>query len=268
MNVNGEILKGKELTKYLIENKSDLINLKKSVIKYADSFGVNQSEQNTIKAINTNYKDDVDSGIIKRTIIGNTYNWLDSHGDVHIDGLFNKSIQENQNRIMHLHDHEYKLVAKIGKPESIYEKSVNWTDLGVSKAGTTMALFMDSNISKEMNTQIFKQYLTGEIDQHSVGMQYVRIDLAINDAEEDEEYKVWNKYINTIGNRTKAEEAGYFWAVKEAKLIEISAVLQGSNELTPTIDNKQIEPSNDTHKQDNEPSNDTQRDKKTIKFYF
>jgi len=43
-------------------------------------------------------------------------------------------------------------------------------------------------------------------------------------------------------------EQGYFWAVKEAKLIEISAVLEGSNELTPTIDAKNThEPLENTH---------------------
>ena len=31
---------------------------------------------------------------------------------------------------------------------------------------------------------------------------------------------------------------GYFWAVSEGKLREISAVLMGANELTPTIPNK------------------------------
>lgn len=267
MNVNGKTLKGKELFKYLKTHKSDLIDLKKSVVKFSDSFGSNEFEKKTVKAINTNFSDDIESGVIKRTIIGNTYNWLDSHGDVHIDGLFNKSIQENHDRIKHLHDHEYKLTAKIGNPVSISEKTIAWSDLGVTKQGNTMALFMDSNISKDMNSQIFKQYLNGEIDQHSVGMQYVKIDLAINDSDEEEEYKVWNKYIDTIGNRAKAEENGYFWAVKEAKLIEISAVLEGSNELTPTIENKDIEPSDDTQDKNNEPSNDTHEEQRK-QFYL
>jgi hypothetical protein len=83
-------------------------------------------------------------------------------------------------------------------------------------------------------------------------MQYVKIDLAVNDSQYEEEYKVWSDNIDQIGNREHAEEKGYFWLVREAKLIEISAVLMGSNTLTPTIN----EPSKDTQK--NEPPQGTQ----------
>jgi hypothetical protein len=38
-----------------------------------------------------------------------------------------------------------------------------------------------------------------------------------------------------IANGEVADKKGFFWAVKEAKLIEISAVISGSNELTPTL---------------------------------
>ena len=95
-------------------------------------------------------------------------------------------------------------------------------------------------------------------------MYYVKVELAVNDAEEIEEYKVWNQYINDIGNKELAEENGYFWAVKEAKLIEISAVLEGSNSLTPTIEAKDIEPLlEDTQK--TEPSLDTQSKEEVVK---
>jgi hypothetical protein len=36
-------------------------------------------------------------------------------------------------------------------------------------------------------------------------------------------------------------EDGYFWAVKQGKLLEVSAVLRGANELTPTLENKAYE---------------------------
>ncbi len=39
------------------------------------------------------YENDEEKGILKRTIVSNTYNWLDSHGDVHLNGIFAKSIQ-------------------------------------------------------------------------------------------------------------------------------------------------------------------------------
>ena len=60
-------------------------------------------------------------------------------------------------------------------------------------------------------------------------MYYVKVDFAVNDSEHKEEYKVWKDNIDKIGNKEKAEELGHFYAVKEAKLVEISAVFQGSN---------------------------------------
>ena len=243
-----------ELYKYLKDNKSDIIKMKKASLKSCDS--VITGVETVSKAIQTNYQDDISSGVIKRTIIGNTYNWLDSHGDVHVKNTFKKSFTENKN-VFHLHDHEHKVTAKVGRFTDIYEKLVNWTDLGVNKQGQTLVLMADSNISKDFNKSVFDMYLNGEIDQHSVGMQYVKIDLAVNSDEEEykEEKETYDKYINDIGNKEEVEKLGYFWAVSEAKLIEISAVLMGSNILTPTVSNEplkstQQEPSEDTPKID------------------
>jgi hypothetical protein len=170
-------------------------------------------------------------------------------------GVFTKSIKERQNKIFHLHDHKFELTAKVGEPKNIYEKEMLWSDFGVDKAGSTTALLMDSEILKDYNNKIFNSYKNGQIDQHSVGMQYVKIDLAVNDEDYEEEYKVWQDNIENIGNKELAEEKGYFWLVREAKLIEISAVLLGSNTLTPTLENKTEAVSNTSK---NEPSNDTQ----------
>jgi len=62
-------------------------------------------------------------------------------------------------------------------------------------------------------------------------------------------------------NQEEAKEQGYFWAVTEAKLVEGSAVVKGSNSYTPTLEVEQVkdnseptipvtqtqEPSVDTH---------------------
>ena len=245
----------KERIDWLIANKSELIEMKRASLKFTDLV-TTPTNETTIKALNTSYKDDPTSGVIKRDIIANTYNWLDSHGDVHVGNTFGKSIDERANKVFHLHDHKHEVTAKVGKFESIQEVAVQWSDLGVNKQGNTTVLLAKSNIKEGYNKDVFKQYLEGEIDQHSVGMRYIKLDLAVNDEDYKEEYAEWNKYINEIGNKEEAEELGYFWAVKEAVLIEVSAVLMGSNELTPTIEN--IEPLKNTQKQ--EPSNDTQID--------
>jgi hypothetical protein len=262
----------KELFDYLHTNKTDLLEMKKATRKthvFTPSLVESDSEASVSKALTTSSNEDTET-MIKRTVIGNTYNWLDSHGDVHVGSTFSKSIGERKNRIWHLHDHEYKLVAKVGTPEKVYEKAIQWSDLGIDKAGSTTALFMDSKIERSKNSQIFEEYKSGNIDQHSVGMYYVKIDLAMNSDDPDhKEYKkTYDQYIDQIGNKEEAEKLGHFYAVKEAKLIEISAVLDGSNSLTPTLGVKNIEPSSDTQ---DEPAKATQavqeRSKGSIHFY-
>lgn len=235
--------------KEIIERKSELIALKKAEIKTVKGGLSALIQGNVSKGVYEN-----GDSALKRTIIGNTYNWMDSHDDVHAKGVFTKTIKERGNQIFHLHDHEFKLTSKVGEPIKVYEDAVEWKDLGVDKLGETQALFMDSEILKDYNERIFAEYKNGKINQHSVGMQYVKIDLAVKDEEYEEEYKVWTDNIDQLGNRERAEDKGFFWLVREAKLIEISAVLMGSNSLTPTIN----EPSQDTQK--NEPPQSTQKE--------
>lgn len=213
----------------IVKNKAELISLKKAQIKTVNGGLTNVSKEFALKGV---FKDNELS--LDRTIVGNTYLWMDSHDDVHAKNVFSKSIKENKS-IFHLHDHEFKLTSKVGEPKSVYEKEIAWSDLGVNKEGSTQALLMDTEILKDYNPQIFDAYKTNKINQHSVGMVYVKIDLAVNDAEYEDEYKAWSDNIDSIGNKEVAEEKGYFWLVREAKLIEISAVLMGSNELTPTM---------------------------------
>jgi len=259
-----------DLFAYLKENKSDLIEMKRATKK---TFVMTPELIPAIdvmnKSLSTSTKNDTED-MIQRTIVGNTYNWMDSHDDVHVGSTFSKSIGERVGKIWHLHDHEYKLSAKIGTPTKVYEKQIRWADLGVNKTGSTTSLMMDTNIKKSMNKSIFEEYKSGSIDQHSVGMYYVKIDLALNDPQYEEEFKVWNQYIDMLGNKNIAEDKGYFWAVKEAKLLEISAVLEGSNELTPTIEAKDNESLQDTQekKPDQSTSNDQTKTKTKVPSYY
>lgn len=233
-----------ETIKNLVENKAELIALKKAEIKTVKGGLSTVRDCSVLKSIGVFKNGDNE---IERTVVGNTYLWMDSHDDVHAKSCFSKSIKERKN-IFHLHDHEFKLVSKVGEPINVYEKDIAWKELNVNKSGNTQALFMDSSIKRDYNSQIFNAYKNGQINQHSVGMQYVKIDLAVNDEQYEDEYKIWLDNIDSIGNKDHAEEKGYFWLVREAKLIEVSAVLMGSNELTPTLENK--EPSKDTRQKE------------------
>ncbi len=90
-------------------------------------------------------------------------------------------------------------------------------------------------------------------------MQYVDIQLAVNDQEEfPKEYAIYQKNIGKIGNRQAVEAQGFFFAVGEAKLKEYSPVIAGANELTPVIG----QPQSGTGK--NDPSDDSQ-DKEALR---
>ena len=212
-----------ELRKILADKKAAYKN-KMDVIKHAQAVATKVGDAN--KADDT-LSDDV-------TFIANTYLWMDSHDDVHAKGVFSNAISDGH-EIYHLHDHKFELAAKIGKIKSVQEKEVTWESLGIDKEGTTEILIVKSDTTKAVNKNMARLYKSGDITQHSVSMRYIKIALAINDEEEKEEKAVWDEVIDLIGNKKKAIEKGYFWYVKEASLREISAVIAGSNELTPTL---------------------------------
>lgn len=228
----------KELFDYLVKHEGEIIDLKKSEIKRAEAvefYWPDKSEAIKSELGAQDQSQDTDTEI-KRTIVGNTYYWMDSHDDVHLENIFANSIkQRGAARINHLHDHVNQLMARIGKFSSVYEKNISWQSLGISKMGDTQALMADSTIKLALNKKMFDMYKADEIDQHSVGMRYITMNLALNDPNYPKQYATWSMVLPKMGNPDRANKNGFFWAVKEAQLSEISAVLNGSNELTPTL---------------------------------
>jgi len=238
----------------LILNKAILIAQKKAVIKYAD--GCNYSGA-VIETVNKSETFDQDTTELQVKAAINTTNILDSHGDVHIKGLWKKSLEENK-AIMHLQEHELKFdkIISSGKDLKASAKNMTFKELGYNFDGETQVLFFESIVKLERNPYMFKQYAEGNVNNHSVGMRYVKLFLAVNDDKYPEEKKVWDKYYPTIANKEEVDLQGHFWAVTEAKVIEGSAVPIGSNQVTPTIEvseaakgtSTKIEPSKDTQK--------------------
>lgn len=171
--------------------------------------------------------------ITVRSII-NTTNLLDSHGDVHIPGLWKDSLKEQRNLCL-IQEHRVTFDHIISDSVSASARKMTWKELGFDFAGETEALVFDSEIEKARNPFMFEQYARGYVKNHSVGMRYVGIKLCIDSGEKEykEEKANWDRYIVEVVNRKEAEDAGYFWAVTEAKLIEGSAVVRGSNWATP-----------------------------------
>jgi hypothetical protein len=250
----------KDLFNYLIQNKSLLIAEKKMSVKHSEGFAYcgtfYNDKDETVKANNAVDVDGSNIDEIKVRAIINTTNLMDNHHDVHLPGIWSKSLKENKT-IKHLQEHEMRFDKVISDKNDLnaYAKTYTWAKLGYEYEGKTQALVFDSVVKRDRNDFMFKQYAGGN---HSVGMQYVRIELAVNDKDFKEEYEVWQTYYPEVVNQSFAKSVGYFWAVKEAKVIEGSAVPMGSNHATPTLDNNiKDAPEQSTHQTDKEPSKDT-----------
>lgn len=189
-----------------------------------------------------------DGDTLDVSVVMNTANWIDSHMDMLLTDCWKNTLAARQKLIVHIHDHVHQISAKVGELKKAYSKNVKLTDLGLQKGGITQCLVFDSLLYKNYNEKIYNQYNLGKVNQHSIGLNYVKLSLAINDEEDEKNYDFWTKYLKFAINPEVAEERGYFWVVPEIKLLEGSCVLFGSNELTPTIGAKsteQVEPSED-----------------------
>lgn len=238
----------KEIIKFIIENKQQLIAQKKAVTKHADGFSFN-TYKNSIRSNDAIHKGNSPilnpSDEINVLAVINTTNWFDSHEDVHIPGIWNKTLQENKN-ILHVQEHkasEFDKIIASKEDLSVYTKSFLWSELGYNIQGNTEALVFDSKVKKSRNAYMHEQYAKGYVDNHSVGMRYVKLVFCCNDSDFGAEYEAYQKYIQYVANKEDVETNGYFWAVTEAKLIEGSAVPLGSNIITPTLQNNKQEPS-------------------------
>jgi hypothetical protein len=226
----------KERIDFLVENKDILIAQKKAEMKRADGvFHFKVNDKLITSKADISQIDLTNTNALNVKAIINTTNIMDSHDDVHIPGLWTKSLQENKN-IMHLQEHDMSFKSIISSDEDLeaYTKYYNWTDLGFDHQGQTQALEFDSNVKKSRNEYMFNQYANNHVKNHSVGMRYVKIFLAVSDPDYPQEFEVWNRYINTVANAELAIEKGYYYAVTEARIIEGSAVPIGSNHITPT----------------------------------
>jgi len=230
----------KEMFQYCIDNKETLIAQKRSAIKLADGFGANTITLQKNIGVTKNENSDENSDEIKVKAIINTTNLFDSHQDVHLPGIWDKSLKENK-RIMHVQEHksnEFDKIISSGKDLTASTKTYKWRDLGYDADGETQALVFDSNVRKERNKQMYSLYKKDLVDNHSVGMLYVKIKMAINDEDYEVEKNLWDANIDKVINKADAERSGIMWLVYEAKVIEGSAVPTGSNFVTPTITSK------------------------------
>lgn len=219
-------------------DKNKLYAMKKATMKYADAVSYYLPKLETIQ--DSTIKEEsvmkaIDTNKINVKAVINTTNILDSHGDVHINGLWKKSISESKNMML-LQEHQMKFDKVISDEVEMSTKNMSWKPLGFDYEGTTQALIFDATITKnKYNEMMFEMYSANKVRNHSVGMRYVKVLFAVDSTDKywQEEKETYDKYIDQIVN--KEDVQGFFTVVLEAKVIEGSAVLRGSNVVTPTL---------------------------------
>lgn len=233
-------LTGKDLFNYLVKNEGLIFHAKKSTLKKADEiFSVPMYVDDKGNLVSKAEMDQItiDPTRIKVAVVINTTNWYDSHGDVHIPGLWKKSLSDNKRSGFYLlktHGREFEDV--IAESCAGATKNMTWREVGVDLPGTTEALVFNGIVDKDRNEYMFDQYRKGYVKKHSVGMRYIKMVTCINDDDYPVQKENWDKYIEMVANKDEAEADGYFWAILEAQCVEGSAVLFGSNTVTPTLE--------------------------------
>jgi hypothetical protein len=224
----------KDLFAYLIENKDRILTQKKAFMIYSEAFKAapffGAGDDVTVKGEPISQ----DATKIKVKLVINTTNYMDSHKDVHLPGLWTKTLKENKGLYL-LESHKSDFDHVISDELDAYTATVSWKSLGYDQyEGKTEALMFDAVLEKERNPKMFKAYARRWVKNHSVGMQYIKVDMAINHKDYKSEKALFDELIDDMANKEEAVKCGYFFAVKEARAFEGSAVLRGSNDKTPT----------------------------------
>ena len=270
-----------KLYDFLRKNMNQLIRAKKSVMKAPmDGFSLNFTpdqiqDKEVQKEFGIAAMDGAGTGKTTARCAINATNVIDSHLDLHLPKLFNRSVKANKDPL-HLNLHrmnDWDAVIADGPDEvKAYVKSVTWRSIGWDFEGKTDILMHDVRFTGR-NPEMEDRYLKGHVKYHSVGMIYVDFVLCANTDSKymREEKDNYEQYITQAINPEVAEEYGYFWAVKEAKEVEGSSVVRGSCPATPTIsiftESEKFTSVDDNTDKSKGSSDDTLERIKKIKFF-
>jgi hypothetical protein len=187
----------------------------------------------------------ITSDIVEVKAIINTTNVIDSHMDLHLQDIWNKTVKDNPFNPV-LKQHENKFESVIANKAKNFNQKMNFKDIGVNIDFDMVANCNVFQVDKNKQPLMYDKYVSGEVEQHSVGMMYVDLDIAYYDESSQKEMDFFNDMLKQCINPEVAEESGYVWIIREAKKREGSAVVFASNSLTPTLYVKNYEPQQST----------------------
>lgn len=238
-----------ELFKELRENKDFLIETKKSLIQKSCDKGLSV----TCKSLDLLKFSDQLKGIKIDDnfyyIAVNSTKILDSHDDLHIDGIWKKSIKEQQGKNYLVLDHDLSIKSVVVRKEhiEIFTAKIPFSLIGKPYDGDTEVLIYKVAKDKVKDEDVKEWLESGDAIEGSVRMQYVTILFAMdsNAPEDETEKKNYDDYLSYISNKDEFEYIYYYFIIKEAKNVkESSLVVFGSNSATGQVtNNKQAEKS-------------------------
>jgi hypothetical protein len=260
----------------LLANKEFIIKEKTSnILKSIDKgIAITSNQEAILKAIETNKELNIDKDFYYFVV--NSSNILDSHGDMHVKGNWDKTVKEQQKKTYLVFDHQLKRSEIIAMKEDIemLTLEIPFSLIGKNYDGNTYALVYKVHKDKIRNKEAKELLESNYSFEASVRMRYIKIDLAMDSSlkENAKEKENFDKYFNEIANKEDFETITHFWIVKEAKNEqESSLVMFGSNPATglinenkeaDTITSSKDEPLQDT--QDTQASNNVAKRKLSI----
>ena len=192
----------------LRNNIKEIINIKRAKIQKS----VEKGSSVKCKVLDVNKIDFSNKDFVKDDnfyyIAVNTTWILDSHIDLHVDGLWTKSAKERNRRNYLVDTHIMTMGTTLAKKEDveILVENIPFSALGFNYKGNTQVLIY--KIPKNKLSKLAKDWIDeGYSIEASVKMQYVIIDFAMNSILEEDESskKLYDEYINKIANKEEFE---------------------------------------------------------------
>lgn len=231
-----------EMFRHLKSNEDKLISLKKAQVyksceKNQVSF-LNLDVSKLSGASKANF--DIKEGFIYPVI--STTRYMDSHKDVHFDGCFNRTKNDQQGKVYYALDHDLKWASIIAWPKDVkmFVTPLDWSLVGKNYIGQTEALVFEIPENKITKPDVLAAIKDRVSDfENSIRMSYEKITLGLNSNEKDmdENKAYFDSRINLIANKEQALEDGYFWGVDALKIQKEGSLViaGGSNDATSII---------------------------------
>jgi hypothetical protein len=257
-----------EMFKALKANKKEILALKTATIKCSE--GILMKPELIDKLIE-NGNEEIKASFTKQSghiyPVINTTNFMDSHKDVHFDGIWDKSKGEQKGKVYYALNHKLEIGQIIAYPKDveIFTHQFTFKELGHDYEGSTQALIYKVKLQDYANKDALAVIDNKLPAQNSVRMQYVKVQMGINSTEKgyEQEKSYYDSRIENIANKDQVAEDGYFFGVTEAKISkEGSLVLLGSNSVTPIL--YASEPEKSTHETDDTESKEEIENKQSM----